>query len=664
MDSLSFPSVWFWSPTKALCGFLLAYSALSIIALHFKPQAPSPASEAAIQSALDGAEETTPLDHIPASLTLNALCVQSREARPLRSSYCKDVVGPISANFQPGTMTAILGPSGSGKTTLLETMCGHLGGLTRRAFSQTGSILLNGHRATTFDVRLATSFVPQREDSPLHNLTVRETLQFAAHLRLPAHLNASEKLLRSNIVLAQLGLKSCADTVVGHSGLRGISGGEKRRLSIAVQLLTNPSILVLDEPTSGLDAFTASMIVQALRKLADEGRTVIMVVHQPRWAFMRDCDQILLLSRQGRQAFSGSADQLQAQLSNTCVASMSAANPADTALDLLADGVAIRGTHQNDTLFPASPISGGKWATPTSSAMDPVKIMQRIIISPSQRIIKNKPLAFSQVLRILMERNLVNLRRAPRLLLCRAVQIVGTGVVVVIFFTPLKYDSAGSQTRIGIIAQSSSLFFVGMLNAISLYPADLDLFLREHGDGLYGAEVFLTVYTLAELPLEILGALLLSLLVVFATMLSDEAEVYLVIAFTSFAVINCGESLGIIFLSFIRHTPLAISIMSVVLSTCTALNGAFSLNMLGWLQGLNSLSPSKWQVRAAATASLRGITFNCEEDVCTVSSGKQLLELYDLDVSTAKAVGILAAVTIGYRLLAYIALKVRCTLFS
>lgn len=603
------------------------------------------------------------LHRSPASLTLDALCIKSRKTRPLRHSDYRNLVGPISATFQPGTLNAILGPSGSGKTTLLETMCGHLGGSAWGSFSQTGRILLNGHHATQSDMRLGSSFVPQHEDGLLHNLTVRETLRFAARLRLPAHADDNEKLLRADTLLTQVGLKSCADTVVGHSGQPGISGGERRRLSIAVQLLTNPAILVLDEPTSGLDAFTASTIIEVLRKLADEGRTVVMVVHQPRWTFMQACDQILLLSNRGRLAFSGSADELQAQTNNTCVTSVPTANPADTALDLLADGAIIRSIQQAEAST-SIPIFQHQLANKTLSTTVFAKVIHRAVTCPAVNFDKNKPLGFLLVLRMLMERNLVNLQRAPRLLFCRAIQIVGTGIIVVIFFSPLKYDSAGAQTRIGIIAQSSSLFFVGMLNAITLYPGDLDLFLQEHSDGLYGVEAFLTAYTLTELPLEVLGALLLSVLVVFATRLSDEAEVYFVIAFTSFAVINCGESLGIVFLSFIRHTALAISIMSVVLSTCTALNGAFSLNMLGWLQGLNSLSPSKWQVRAAATASLRNVEFTCEGEVCTVSSGKQLLELYDLDVSTAKAVGILAAVMIGYRLLAYIALKARCHLFG
>jgi hypothetical protein len=407
-------------------------------------------------------------------------------------------------------------------------------------------------------------------------------------------------------------------------------------------------------------------VMQTLRNLANQGRTVITVVHQPRWAFMETCDKILMLSRNGGQAFFGSADELTVQLEVDRETSLPTANPADLALDRLAE------SHKT-----CSNSAVSTWTWKSKQIGLPVSI--RVVSSRSRPTSvpgatsqlssypKNRCLpGFSTVLWILMQRSLVKCRRAPRLFLSRIMQIVGAGMIVVLFFTPLGYDSAAAQTRVGIIAQSSSLFFVGMLNAIAIYPSDLQLFLQEFGDSLYGAEAFLASYTLIELPLEMLGASLLSLLVVFATKLSERFEVYLVIAYTSFAIINCGESLGIMFLSFIEHTALAISIMSVVLSTCTALNGAFSLNMLNWISALNSLSPSKWQVQAALSSSLRGVRFSCDETElldhgqCPVSSGDQLLGLYNMDVSTTKAVCILAAVTIGYRLLAYIALKIRC----
>jgi ABC-type multidrug transport system ATPase subunit len=666
MQSLGFPTPWLITPIAAMLGFWLTFSALAIGVLYIPPKAPSLVPQLKHREITqDPVRPALPVDSCT-DLTLESVSVSYRDTNLLRPKSNKLVFGPVSAGFEPGTLTAILGPSGSGKTTLLQAVTGRLPGGFRTRLVRTGRIQVHGRQARESDMRSTCAFVPQSDHGLLHYLTVRETLQYAARLRLPANLKQENLSTCAESVLSELGLTPCADTIVGNSRIRGISGGEKRRLSIAVQILANPAVLVLDEPTSGLDAFTAMTVMQVLRNLASQGRTVITVVHQPRWAFMETCDKILMLSRNGRQAFFGSADELTVQLEVDRETSLPTANPADLALDRLAE------SHET-----CSNSAVPTWTWKSKQIGPPVSI--RVVSSRSRPTSvpdatsqlssypKNRCLpGFSTVLWILMQRSLVKCRRAPRLFLSRIMQIVGAGIIVVLFFTPLGHDSAAAQTRVGIIAQSSSLFFVGMLNAIAIYPSDLEFFLQEFGDSLYGAEAFLTSYTLIELPLEMLGASLLSLLVVFATKLSERFEVYLVIAYTSFAIINCGESLGIMFLSFIEHTALAISIMSVVLSTCTALNGAFSLNMLNWIGALNSLSPSKWQVQAALSFSLRGVKFSCDETElldhgeCPVSSGDQLLELYNMDVSTTKAVCILAAVTIGYRLLAYIALKIRC----
>jgi ABC-type multidrug transport system ATPase subunit len=671
MQSLGFPTPWLTTPLAAMLGFWLMFSALAVGVLYLPPKAPSLVPQLKhTETTHDPVRPALPV-RTCRDLTLESVSVSYLYTNLLRPGSSKLVFGPVSARFEPGTLTAILGPSGSGKTTLLQAVTGRLRGGFRTRFVRTGHIQVHGRQARESDMRSTCAFVPQSDHGLLHYLTVRETLQYAARLRLPANLEEEDVSAHAESVLSELGLTPCADTIVGNSRIRGISGGEKRRLSIAVQILANPAVLVLDEPTSGLDAFTAMTVMQTLRSLASQGRTVITVVHQPRWAFMETCDKILMLSHNGGQAFFGSADELTVQLEVDRETSLPTANPADLALDRLAE------SHKTCS---NSAVPTWTWtAGAGNSKQEGLPMSIRVVSSRSRPT--SVPVAtshissypknrctpgFSTVLWILMQRSLVKCRRAPRLFLSRIMQIVGAGMIVVLFFTPLGHDSAAAQTRVGIIAQSSSLFFVGMLNAIAIYPSDLDLFLQEFGDSLYGAEAFLTSYTLIELPLEMLGASLLSLLVVFATKLSERFEVYLVIAYTSFAIINCGESLGIMFLSFIEHTALALSVMSVVLSTCTALNGAFSLDMLSWIGALNSLSPSKWQVQAALSSSLRGVKFSCDDTElldhgeCPVSSGDQLLELYNMDVSTAKAACILAAVTIGYRLLAYIALKIRC----
>jgi ABC-type multidrug transport system ATPase subunit len=144
----------------------------------------------------------------------------------------------------------------------------------------------------------------------LPSLTVRETLHFAAVVRLPTHMSREQKLARAEAVLAQLGLRHCADTLIGTDFTKGISGGERRRVSIGIQILTDPKILVLDEPSSGLDATTAHGMMELLQTLAAEGRTVICTVHQSRSDLFPLFGNLLLLARGGRMVYSGKAGDM------------------------------------------------------------------------------------------------------------------------------------------------------------------------------------------------------------------------------------------------------------------------------------------------------------------------------------------------------------------
>lgn len=144
----------------------------------------------------------------------------------------------------------------------------------------------------------------QSDDRLLPSLTVRETIQYSALLRLPASVSKTRKIARAEEVLMSLGLRDCAETVIGNELIKGISGGEKRRVSIAVQLLNEPACLILDEPTSGLDAWAAWNVMALLKEIS---RTccVVASIHQPRSDIYEFLDYVLLLSKGGKTVYSG-----------------------------------------------------------------------------------------------------------------------------------------------------------------------------------------------------------------------------------------------------------------------------------------------------------------------------------------------------------------------
>ena len=150
----------------------------------------------------------------------------------------------VSTKFQAGELNVILGPSGSGKSSLLNTMARRFRSSLLTRYRMSGTMLFNGVQPTDKEVRSLCSYVTQDDSALLPYLTVRETLRFAAGLRLPKWISKEEKAKRAEDVILKMGLKDCADVLVGDETLKGISGGEKRRVSIAVQVLTEPQILM------------------------------------------------------------------------------------------------------------------------------------------------------------------------------------------------------------------------------------------------------------------------------------------------------------------------------------------------------------------------------------------------------------------------------------
>jgi ABC-type multidrug transport system ATPase subunit len=168
-----------------------------------------------------------------------------------------------------GSVTAIIGGSGSGKTSLLNQMSGRMKG---SRLSASGRTLFNGSQDAS---SIRSAYVVQT-DFLLPTLTVRETLMYAAQLRLPPSLSQNERNKLVEQVILELSLKEAAHTRIGNHEHRGCSGGEKRRTSVGVHLLSNPSLLWLDEPTTGLDSTSAFQVVKTLQNLARKGRNIII----------------------------------------------------------------------------------------------------------------------------------------------------------------------------------------------------------------------------------------------------------------------------------------------------------------------------------------------------------------------------------------------------
>jgi ABC-type multidrug transport system ATPase subunit len=217
-----------------------------------------------------------------------------------------NVVDKVTGRLRAGTMTALMGGSGAGKSSLLNALCG-------RAFygETSGTILVNGHLSTIEEHRDSVGFVPQ-DDIVYSELTVKENFMYAAKFQLDARTSLEDIEDLADATLANLGLSRVANSIVGDVNRRGVSGGEKKRVNIGLELMSRPRALFLDEPTSGLDSSSALLVMQSLRVLVEnQGVTVCSVIHQPRKVIFDLFDDLILLGVGGKLVYNGPTEGAQ-----------------------------------------------------------------------------------------------------------------------------------------------------------------------------------------------------------------------------------------------------------------------------------------------------------------------------------------------------------------
>ena len=216
----------------------------------------------------------------------------------------KTLLDNISMSARPGTLTAVIGPSGAGKSTFARLVAGY-------THPTTGQVSFEGHdvHSEYASLRSRIGMVPQ--DDVVHGqLTVRQALMYAAELRLPPDTNQTDRDQVVNEVLQELEMTEHLDTRVDK-----LSGGQRKRASVALELLTGPSLLILDEPTSGLDPALDRQVMTMLRQLADAGRVVLVVTHS--LTYLDVCDQVLLLAPGGKTAFYGPPSEVGPSMGTT-----------------------------------------------------------------------------------------------------------------------------------------------------------------------------------------------------------------------------------------------------------------------------------------------------------------------------------------------------------
>lgn len=719
MDLLGFPRNWVARPIIVMVAFVAFFLILSVVGLQFVKKEITIARARTTDTDLSAGKEKMTARSISEvraiDLGLDKFRLQL-DKRTLSGKKLprKSILNPVSTTFQAGVLNVIMGPSGSGKTSLLNAMALRLRNSPGTRYRPSGKLTFNGAMPSDSVIRSVCSYVCQDDEALLPSLTVRETLRFAAGLRLPSFLSTAEKHQRAEEVLLKMGLKDCANNLVGNDLIKGISGGEKRRVTIAVQVLTDPRILLLDEPTSGLDAFTASSIMEVLHGLAQEGRTLILTIHQARSDLFRHFGNVLLLARGGSPVYAGAASEMLGYFSNQGYDCPRHTNPADFALDMITIDLQQEQREAESRERVKSFIehwekNGNKPAVgrlpeikeaeepsekPSTSEStgdgielditDPeskgghLLVKQPSLVSAPRPSLKKESLStpaelgalvrkrasFTTALPLLLHRATINTRRQPDQVLARTMQVIGLALMLALFFAPLKNDFYSVQNRMGFVQELGAFYFVGMLQNVAVYPNERDVFYREDDDGVYSVEAFLMTYTILEIPFEIFSCAVFGVLGAIAVGLPRTVTMYFVTVFSCFGIVSCGESLGIMFNSLVGHTGFAVNIMGIFLSVATLMAGILSIDMPDLFEGTNYLSPIRYATRAVAPYSLESVKFTCNEAQqlpdgrCPIETGEDVLDLYQFHADPVVNIAALAGCAVIYRLLAWALLKV------
>ncbi|XP_061339254.1 ABC transporter G family member 21-like isoform X2 [Gastrolobium bilobum] len=600
---------------------------------------------------------TLKFEDVSYSITLgrkkNVCVTSSQEAKQTRK-----VLNGVTGIVGPGEFMAMLGPSGSGKTTLLTALAGRLAGKV------TGTITYNGHPFSSF-IRRNTGFVSQ-DDVLYPHLTVLETLAFAALLRLPKSLTREEKVEKAENVIVELGLSRCRNSPVGGgtAAFRGISGGERKRVSIGQEMLVNPSLLLLDEPTSGLDSTTAQRIVAVLRSLARGGRTVVTTIHQPSSRLYRMFDKVVVLS-DGYPIYNGQADRVMNYLESMgFVPAFSFMNPADFLLDL-ANGI-VADVKQDDQIDHHEDQASIKQSLVSSYKKNLYPLLKEEIqrndsnpaffTTGTPRSTENQwATGWWEQLKVLLKRGLKE-RRHESFSGLRIFQVLSVSILSGLLWW--HSDSSHIQDQVGLLFFFSIFWgFFPLFNAIFAFPLDRPMLMKERSSGMYHLSSYYIARMVGDLPMELALPTIFVTITYWMSGLKPSLVTFvltlLIMLFNVLVSQGIGLALGAILMDVKQATTLASVTMLVFL-----LAGGYYIqqmpSFIAWLKYI-SFSHYSYELLVGVQYSVNEV-YECGPRLYCRIRDFPAIKCLGLDNMWGD-VAVLTVMLIGYRVVAYLALR-------
>ncbi|KAI3966757.1 hypothetical protein MKW92_025065 [Papaver armeniacum] len=432
------------------------------------------------------------------------ICRKDPEVLTSTRSKKKMLLNDISGEAREGEILAILGPSGSGKSTLIDALANRIS-----KESLGGSVTMNGETLESGVLKMISAYVMQ-DDLLYPMLTVEETLMFSAEFRLPGSISKAKKMERVQKIIDELGLRDAAKTIIGDEGHRGISGGERRRVSIGVDMIHDPILLFLDEPTSGLDSSCAFMVVKVLQRIARRGRIVIMSVHQPSSRVVCLFDQLIFLSL-GETVYYGSPANLSPFLSDYGHCIPDNENRTEFMLDLYRELEGVPGGTRSMAEFnkawqkKLNHPSNSEYSTGLDQNL---ATRGKLIYSDTGLTSFANPFWVEIV--VLVKRSLTNSNRIPEVIMLQIGLAVVLSSVYGSVFWHLEKTEAGIQERIGFFALMVTTIFLGCTDGLANCLQDKYIFMRETAYNAYRRSSYVLYRSIIDIPIILILSIILA----------------------------------------------------------------------------------------------------------------------------------------------------------
>ncbi|XP_013877614.1 broad substrate specificity ATP-binding cassette transporter ABCG2 [Austrofundulus limnaeus] len=567
-----------------------------------------------------------------------------------KKATTKDILIDLNGIMKPG-LNAIMGATGSGKSSFLDILAAR-----KDPAGLTGEVLIDGaHQPPNF--KCLSGYVVQ-DDVVMGTLTVRENLTFSAALRLPSTISQQEKDQKVTKLIQELGLGRVADSKVGTQLIRGISGGERKRTNIGMELIIDPPVLFLDEPTTGLDASTANSVLLLLKKMSNHGRTIILSIHQPRYAIYRLFDSLTLLVN-GKQVFHGPAQSALDYFSDIGYTCEAHNNPADFFLDVIngdSTAVALSSLDGEESSQDSDSVSRSRkgiedklveeyrscqYFKQTKEELERiVQGNQNTKYSPSRTITYNT--SFLTQFRWVLKRTFRNLILNPQTSIAQVVVTIFLALIVGALFFGIKEDENGIQNRLGC------LFFIvtnqcfGSLSAAELFITERKLFTHEYISGYYRVSVYFLCKILSDIiTLRTIPAIFFSCIAYFMIGLKFKAEAFFTFMFTVTLVAYTATSMVLAISA--DQTVVAIANIFMTISFVFMMIFAGLLvnvsSIVDWLSWLKYFSIPRYGLSALQINEFTGLNFcsglNGTNIPPVIScTGEAYLEKQGIDYST------------------------------